>query len=51
MRALFREYAPNLKDGSYIFVAKIAINDVSHDMFSQDFKKVINRLKVTKVVA
>ena len=49
MRALFREYSPNLKDGTYIFVAKIAINEVAHDRFSQDFKKVLNKLKTSKV--
>jgi len=49
MRALFREYAPTLKDGTYIFVAKVAINEVTHDKFSQDFKKVLNRLKTSKV--
>lgn len=48
MRALFREHSENLKDGSYIFVAKIAINDVTHDKFIQDFSKVINKLKVIK---
>ena len=51
MRALFREYSPNLKDGSYIFVAKIGINDIEHSKFQQDFKKVVHRLKVTKEVA
>jgi len=50
MRALFREYAPNLKDGSYVFVAKVSINEIDHDKFQKDFKKVINRLKVIKEV-
>jgi len=49
MRALFREYSPNLKDGTYIFVAKVAINEVTHDKFSQDFNKVVTRLKTSKV--
>ena len=49
MRALFCEYSPNLKDGTYIFVAKVAINEVTHDQFTQDFSKVINRLKSSKV--
>ncbi len=48
MRALFREHSVNFKDGSYVFVAKIAINEISHDKFVQDFKKVINRLRVSK---
>ena len=48
MRALFQEYAPDLKDGTYIFVAKAAINEVSHHRFSQDFKKVIDRLKASE---
>ncbi|QOY55837.1 ribonuclease P protein component [Candidatus Sulfurimonas marisnigri] len=46
LRAQFREYSPNLKDGTYIFVAKIAINDISHEVFQNDFKKVLNRLHV-----
>jgi len=49
MRALFQEHSTNLKDGTYIFVAKVAINETPHDRFSQDFKKVINKLKASKV--
>jgi len=49
MRALFQENAPNLKDGTYIFVAKVAINETPHNRFSHDFKKVINKLKASKV--
>jgi len=49
MRALFYEYSSDLKDGTYIFVAKVAINEVSHEKFTQDFLKVLNRLKTIKV--
>ena len=48
MRALFREFSPKFKDGSYVFVAKVAINEINHEAFIKDFKKVMNRLKVLK---
>ena len=49
MRALFLENSKDLKDGTYIFVAKIAINDIKHEKFENDFNKVLNRLKVLEV--
>ena len=48
LRALFCEYAPQLQDGTYIFVAKIAINDISHEELINDFKKVLNKSKSFK---
>ncbi|NOQ31472.1 MAG: ribonuclease P protein component [Helicobacteraceae bacterium] len=43
-RALFKEYSSSLKDGKYIFVAKVAMNDVNYDVLKQDFEKVLTRL-------
>ena len=45
MRAMFCEYSHSLKDGIYIFVAKAAIYDLSHNQFQQDFQKVLSRAK------
>lgn len=46
MRAHFRECSPSLKDGIYIFVAKVGLFDASHEALSNDFKKVLTRAKV-----
>jgi ribonuclease P protein component len=43
MRAMFREFSHSLKDGIYIFVAKAALFDTSHEKFHNDFKKVLSR--------
>ncbi len=43
LRALFCEYSSNLKDGTYIFVAKQAIIEATHANLENDFKKVIFR--------
>ena len=48
LRALFREFSPSLKDGSYIFVAKQALEESSHEKLSLDFKKVLTRAKTFK---
>ncbi len=48
LRALFLEYSASLKSGTYIFVAKQAINKISHQQLSNDFKKVLNRSKSLK---
>jgi ribonuclease P protein component len=48
MRALFLEYSEKLKSGTYIFVAKVAINDIDHKRFQKDFSKVLSRLKTIK---
>ena len=49
LRALFCEYSPKLQDGTYIFVAKLSINDISHQELTNDFKKVLNKSKSFKV--
>ena len=48
LRALLLEKSSNLKDGTYIFVAKIAINEISHKQLSYDFKKVLSKSKSFK---
>jgi ribonuclease P protein component len=45
MRALFREHSNSLKDGTYIFVAKVGLFDASHEELTNDFKKVLTRAK------
>ena len=45
LRALFCEYSKNLKDGTYIFVAKQSIIDTPHQNLEKDFVKVISRSK------
>ena len=45
MRALFREHSDSLKDGTYIFVAKIGLFERSYEEFQHDFKKVLTRAK------
>ena len=45
LRALFFEHSPFLQDGTYIFVAKQAINEISHQQLENDFKKVLTRAK------
>ncbi|MDA7817820.1 ribonuclease P protein component [Sulfurimonas sp.] len=48
MRALFRENSSLLKDGTYIFVAKVAIHETSYETLKKDFTKVLNRTKAIK---
>jgi ribonuclease P protein component len=45
MRAMFCEFSNSLKDGTYIFVAKVGLFDTSHEKFKNDFKKVLSRAK------
>jgi len=40
-RALFSEYSPLLNDGTYIFVAKVALQETSYLSLKNDFKKVL----------
>ncbi len=51
LRALFVQYSTSLKDGTYIFVAKQAINEISHQQLENDFKKVLNRAKSFKEIS
>ena len=45
MRAMWREYFPTLKCGSYVFVAKVGLFDSSYEKLQQDFKKVLKNAK------
>jgi len=45
MRALFRENSNSLKDGSYVFVAKIGLFDTAYEKFQKDFTKVLKNAK------
>ncbi|WP_081444045.1 ribonuclease P protein component [Sulfurimonas gotlandica] len=48
LRALFCEYSTSLQNGTYIFVAKHAINEASHQELDNDFKKILNKSKSFK---
>lgn len=48
LRALFITYSSLLEDGTYIFVAKQAINETTHEKLKSDFEKVLNRLQTYK---
>jgi len=41
LRALFLEYSSLLNDGTYIFVAKQAINEETHQKLKNDFEKIL----------
>lgn len=45
MRALFVANSSHLKNGSYVFVAKAAIFEASHEALSADFQKVLKNAK------
>ena len=45
LRALFREYSDSLKDGSYVFVAKVGLFDSSYESLKNDLQKVLTRAK------
>jgi len=45
---LFLEYSSLLNDGTYIFVAKQAINEETHQKLKNDFEKILNRSNAIK---
>ncbi|MEN8302613.1 MAG: ribonuclease P protein component [Campylobacterota bacterium] len=45
LRALFCEHSDSLKDGSYVFVAKVGLFDSSYKQLSSDFLKVLKKAK------
>lgn len=45
MRALFQESASDLKNGTYVFVAKAAIFEMPYKNLRLDFQKVLRRAK------
>ena len=48
MRAIFREYSNTLKDGTYVFVAKVGLFDSSYEQLNNNFKKVLKQAKTFK---
>lgn len=48
LRALFLEFSSSLKDGTYIFVAKQSINEVSYLLLKKEFQKILNHSKAIK---
>ncbi len=44
LRALFLEFSPQMNTGTYIFVAKEAIKDTSHDELKADMYKALKRV-------
>jgi len=45
MRALFCEHSQLLKNGSYVFVAKVGLFESSYEAMQKDFKKVLRNAK------
>jgi ribonuclease P protein component len=45
LRALFRNHSKTLKDGKYVFVAKASLYESKHEKLSNDFVKVLKKLK------
>ena len=43
LRALFSEFAPMLKDGSYVLVAKEPMNQTTYDVLKRDCRHVFKR--------
>lgn len=48
LRALFVKHSPTIKDGSYVFVAKLSTVQVSALQLENDFLKVLSKIKATK---
>ena len=48
LRALFVKHSPTLKDGSYIFVAKLSTVQTSALQLENDFLKVLSKMKAIK---
>ncbi len=44
LRALFLEFSPQMNPGMYVFVAKEAIRDTSHNMLKADIQKALKRV-------
>ena len=50
LRAIFREHSDSLKDGAYVFVAKVGLFDSSYEQLSSDFLKVLKKAKTFKEI-
>ena len=48
LRALFSEFSPQLTTGTYIFVAKEAIRDVSYDALQKDMQRALKKVGALK---
>jgi len=44
LRALFLEFSPQITTGTYIFVAKEAIRNVSHDDLKRDMQRALKKV-------
>jgi len=51
LRALFCEHSDSLKDGSYVFVAKVGLFDSSYEQLSSDFLKVLNKAQTIQKIS
>lgn len=47
-RALFSDFSSHLNDGTYIFVAKVALQETSYLSLQNDFKKVLTKAGVLR---
>lgn len=43
LRAIFQEFAPYLKRGTFVFVAKTSLAETSYDVFKSDIKKILKK--------
>ena len=50
LRALFCEFSSMLSDGTYIFVAKEAINEITYQNLKDDFFKTLKRSNSIKKI-
>ena len=48
LRSLFQEFSPNMTSGTYIFVAKEAIRDISHESLKSDMQKALKKVGALK---
>jgi len=47
---MFREHSNYLKNGSYVFVAKVGLFNSSYEKLAKDFLQVLTRAKTLKEV-
>ena len=51
LRAIFLLHSQNLKDGSYIFVAKQSLVESTHEKLQNDFKQIVKKSKALKEIS
>lgn len=49
LRALFVKHSPTLKNGSYVFVAKLSTVQASAIQLEKDFLKVLSKIKAINI--